>query len=370
MFKNYRLRDYDFKLILMVWALAGIGVMTIGSAEESLQTRQFLGVIAGSVIMIVLSFFNYSMILKLNWLMYAGNLALLLLVIAVGKEGGGAQRWLKIGGLQFQPSETAKILLILFFAQFIMKYKEKLNTFKIIASCVILILIPWALIYKQPDLSTSMVLLFIFCVIMFSAGISYKLIIGVLAVAIPAVAIVISLALQPDNEILKGFQKNRILAFINPEEYATEEAYQQLNSVTAIASGQLDGKGYKNNEITSVKNGNFISEAETDFIFAVIGEEFGFKGSVAVIILLMGISLECISVARKAKDVAGTIIAAGIGGLIAIQGFFNIGVATFILPNTGLPMPFVSYGLTSLMSLFIGIGFVLNVRLQARRNNN
>ena len=141
-----------------------------------------------------------------------------------------------------------------------------------------------------------------------------------------------------------------------------------MNSVTAIASGQLDGKGYKNNEITSVKNGNFISEAQTDFIFAVIGEEFGFKGSVIVIVLLIGIALECVSVARRAKDVAGTIIAAGMGGLIAFQGFFNIGVATFILPNTGLPMPFVSYGLTSLLSLYIGMGFVLNVRLQARRN--
>ena len=174
--------------------------------------------------------------------------------------------------------------------------------------------------------------------------------------------------MQPDNGLLKDFQRNRILAFVNPEEYATEEAYQQLNSVMAIGSGQLEGKGYKNNEITSVKNGNFISEAQTDFIFAVIGEEFGFKGTVLVVVLLMGISLECIAVARKAKDVAGTIIAAGVGGLIAFQSFFNIGVATFILPNTGLPLPFISYGLTSLMSLFMGIGFVINVRLQARKS--
>ena len=369
MFKNYRLRDYDFKLILMVLALSGMGIITIGSAEESLQMKQLFGVIVGAVIMIVLSFINYSMILKLNWLMYVGNLVLLILVIAVGKEGGGAQRWLKIGGLQFQPSETAKILLILFFAQFIMKYRDRLNTFKVIAACIILILIPWAMIYKQPDLSTSIMIMVIFCVIMFAGGISYKLIIGALAVAIPAVAIMISIALQPDNDILNDYQKKRILAYTNPEEYATEEAYQQLNSVMAIASGQLDGKGYKNNEITSVKNGNFISEAQTDFIFAVIGEEFGFRGSVLVIALLILISLECISISRKAKDVAGSIIAAGMGGLIAFQGFFNIGVATFILPNTGLPMPFVSYGLTSLMSLYIGMGFVLNVRLQARRNN-
>ena len=111
---------------------------------------------------------------------------------------------------------------------------------------------------------------------------------------------------------METYQKNRILAFVNPEEYSTDLAYQQLNSVMAIGSGELDGKGYKNNEITSVKNGNFLSEAETDFIFAVIGEEFGFKGSIAVIILLLLPAMECISVAVRAEDVAGTIIAAAI----------------------------------------------------------
>ncbi len=368
MFKNYRLRDFDFKLIIMVLALAGIGVLTIGSAEESLQTKQLVGVLGGTVLMLSISLFNYSMYLKLNWLMYLGNLILLILVIAAGEDAGGAQRWLKIGGLQFQPSETAKILLILFFAQFIMKYKEKLNTFRVIASCIGLMLVPWALVFAQPDLSTSIVLLVIFCIIMFTGGISYKLVVGVLVVVIPAAAILVTLALQPEQTILKDYQRDRILAFIYPEEYADAEAYQQLNSVMAIGSGQLDGKGYKNNEITSVKNGNFISEAQTDFIFAVVGEEFGFKGCVVVIVLLFGIALECISIARKAKDIAGTIIAASIGGMIAFQAFFNIGVATFILPNTGLPLPFVSYGLTSLWSLFIAIGVVLNVRLQARRN--
>ncbi|MDE7046110.1 MAG: FtsW/RodA/SpoVE family cell cycle protein, partial [Acetatifactor sp.] len=358
MFKNYRIRDYDFKLVLMIFALAAIGVMAIGSAEESLQKRQLAGVAAGAVAMIIISFFNYSMILKLYWLMYIGNIGLLAMVMfsPAGDDAGGAQRWLEIGGLRFQPSETAKILLILFFAQFIMKYRKKINTVRIIAISVVLAAIPWVMIYRQPDLSTSIVVIVVFCFVMFAGGISWKLVVGAFAVAIPAVAILISLALQPDNEILTTYQRGRILSFVNPQEYATTLAYQQLNSVTAIASGQFEGKGYKNNEITSVKKGNFISEAQTDFIFAVIGEEFGFKGCIAVIVLLMGISLECISVARKAKDTAGTVIAAGMGGMVAFQGFVNIGVATFILRNTGLPLPFVSYGLTSVMSLFMGMG--------------
>ena len=367
MFKKLRIRDYDFKLVFMVLALSAIGVIAIGSAEESLRTRQLAGVAVGVFLMIVLSFFNYSLLLKFYWIMYILNIVLLILVREMGEDRHGAQRWLKIGGLQFQPSETAKILLILFFAQFIMKYKEKLNTFRIIGACLVLIAGPWYLVYKQPDLSTSIVLIVVFCVVMFTGGVSMKLVIGVLAVAVPAVALTVSMVLRPDSDILEGFQQNRILAFFYPEEYKTAEAYQQLNSVKAIASGMLDGKGYRNNEITSVKNGNFISEAENDFIFAVIGEEFGFKGSIVVIVLLFGIALECISVARKSKDMAGTIIAAGMGGLVVFQGFFNIGVATFLIPNTGLPLPFVSYGLTSLMSLFMGMGFVLNVRLQARK---
>ncbi len=368
MLRKYKIRNYDFKLILMILLLSTIGVLAIGSAEESLQSKQVFGVIAGTIVMIVISLFNYKWLIKLNWFMYIANLMLLLLVKYLGDEGGyGAQRWLEIGGFRFQPSETAKILLILFFAQFIMKHRESFNTFRIIASCVVLVLIPWYLIFDQPDLSTSIVILIVFCVVMFAGGLDWKIILGILAVAIPAFIVVISIALQPGTEYLEQYQKNRILAFINPEEYASDEAYQQLNSITAIASGMLDGKGYKNNEITSVVNGNFVSQPQTDFIFAVIGEEFGFKGCFLVIVLIMGIALECISIGRRSTDLAGKIIASGMGGLIAFQGFINMGVATFILPNTGLPLPFVSYGLTSLLSLFIGMGFVLNVRLHNNR---
>ncbi len=368
MLRKYKLRNYDFKLVLMILLLATVGVIAVGSAEESLQTKQLFGVIAGAIIMVIVSLFNYKWLLKLNWFMYIGNLVLLLLVKFLGDEGGyGAQRWLEIGSFRFQPSETAKILLILFFAQFIMKHRETLNTFRMIIICVVLVLIPWYLIFDQPDLSTSIVVLAVFCLIMFAGGLSWKFILGIIAVAIPTFAIVISIVIQPEVEILDDYQKDRILAFINPEEYASDEAYQQLNSVTAIASGMLDGKGYNNNEITSVINGNFVSQPQTDFIFAVIGEEFGFKGCFLVIALVMGIALECITVARHSTDLAGKIIAVGMGSLMAIQGFFNMGVATFILPNTGLPLPFVSYGLTSLMSLFIGMGFVLNVRLHYNR---
>ena len=368
MLKHYHIRDYDFKLIILVIALTWIGIFAIGSAQESLQSRQVAGFVIGCFLMIVLSLFDYSIILRFYWILYIVNIILLALVRYMGVEAGGAQRWLNIFGIQFQPSETAKIFLILFFAQFILRHKDEMGSLKMIGLCVLFFIPPIALIYKQPDLSTSIMVVLLFCIILFVGGISWKYIIMAVAAAIPAFIILLTMILQPDQEIISDYQQRRILAHLYPEEYATTEAYQQLNSITAIGSGMLYGKGYRNNESGSVKNGNFISEPETDFIFAVIGEEFGFVGGCTVIVLLILISFECIMVARRAKDIAGTIIAAGVASLVGFKGVINISVATNVIPNTGIPLPFVSYGLTSLVSLYIGIGFVLNVRLQCKND--
>ena len=368
-FKKFKIRDYDFKLILMVAALTVIGVFAVGSAESTLFKKQMYGAIAGLVIMLVLSVIDYHFVLKFYIVIYVLNIALLVLVLVLGESSHNAQRWLKIGGIKFQPSELAKILLILFFAQFIMIQKEKFNSFPIIFICVILAGIPIALVFKQPDLSTTIMLGVIFATVMFAGKLKFRIILGILAVLIPAAAIFISIALRPESTIIETYQKERVYAMQDPDSYPNL-VYQQQNSVTAIASGMLDGKGYKNNEITSVKNGNFLSEDQTDFIFAIIGEEFGFKGSVLVIVLLFLISLECISIGRRAPDVGGAIVASSMGVLIGVQSFINIGVATFLIPNTGLPLPFVSYGLTSLISVFAGMGVVINVRTQAKRGNS
>lgn len=368
MLKHYHIRDYDFKLIILVVAITTIGILAIGSAKESLQSRQIAGAVFGFFLMLVISLFDYSVILRFYWIMYAANIVLLWLVRVVGVEAGGAQRWLNLFGIQFQPSETAKILLILFYSQFIMKHKEEMGSFKMVGSCVVLFIPSIYLILKQPDLSTSIMVVILFCVIMFVGGLSWKYIILAISVAVPAFIIALTLILQPEQQIINEFQQRRILAWLYPDEYSDTEAYQQTNSMTAIGSGMLYGKGYNTNEISSVKNGNFIAEVETDFIYAVIGEEFGFVGGCVVIVLLIFISFECIMVARKAKDLAGTIIAAGVAALIGFQGMLNIAVATGASPNTGIPLPFVSYGLTSLVSLYIGIGFVLNVRLQCKND--
>ena len=247
-----------------------------------------------------------------------------------------------------------------------MKFQEQLNTLKILAASFVIAGVTLVLIKIQPDLSTTIITALIFVTLLFMAGLSYKIVFGVLAVSIPAVIIFISLILQPDQKILDNYQYKRIMAWLQPEKFA-DAAYQQLNSKMAIGSGQLLGKGLNNSEVTSVKNGNFISEPQTDFIFSIVGEELGFVGAVSVIVLLFLIVLECILMARKAKDLAGRLICCGMASLIGFQAFVNICVATGLTPNTGLPLPFVSYGLTSLVTLFMGIGFVLNVGLQPRK---
>ena len=258
--------------------------------------------------------------------------------------------------MQLQPSDLTKILLIIFFARFFSDRELKISSPKVIIQSVALLIPSLILIVTQPNLSTTICIAALFCALIFLAGLNYKFVGTVLAVAV-----------QPNQPFLHDYQQDRILAWLEPEKYADDESYQQLNSVMAIGSGQLSGKGYNNDATTSVKNGNFVSEPQTDFIFAIIGEELGFVGCCGVIFLLLLIVIQCILIGLKAKDTGGRIICGGVAALIGIQSFINISVATLILPNTGLSLPFVSYGLTSVVCFFMGIGLVLNVGLQPNK---
>jgi rod shape determining protein RodA len=367
MFKTFNIRKFDFLLAALVIALNVIGIFAIGSAEPDLKDRQEMGMAVSLLCMVIVSSVDYRKVLKLYWVMYALNLALLATVILIGSSGGGAQRWVYIAGIRFQPSESAKILLILFFAQFITKHKDKMKTFPMIAACLLLIIAPVFLVFEQPDLSTSIMIFIIFCAMMFVGGISWKLVTGAIVLAVPSAVILFNLVIQEGQTLIDTYQQGRILAWLHPEQYENDLAYQTMNSIMAIGSGQLLGKGYNTNEISSLLNSGYISESQTDFIFTVIGEEFGFLGSAIVVILVALIAIRCLRDARRAPDLAGQIIGTGIAAWIGFQGFMNIGVATGVLPNTGIPLPFVSYGLTSLLSLYVGIGFLLNVNMQNGR---
>lgn len=367
--KTYRLKDYKFTLILTVITLTVLGIMVIGSAKESVQTKQIVGFALGLAAMIVISLIDYVWVLKLYWLLYVANIALLGITLSpLGENVNGAQRWINIGFTNFQPSELTKILMILFFAKFLSDREEDMNSFKTIISAVLLLIPNLLLILMQPDLSTTISIAAVFCVLMYIAGLSYKFIGTALAIVIPVAIIFLSIVVQPEQKLIKDYQQKRILAWLEPEKYASDEAYQQNNSIMAIGSGQLKGKGLNNNTTTSVKNGNFILEPQTDFIFAIIGEELGFVGCCIVIGLILLIVIQCIWIGIRAQDLAGRIICCGIAAQIGFQSFINISVATGIFPNTGIPLPFVSYGLTSLLTMYMGIGIVLNIGLQPKKH--
>ena len=367
MIKQYKLRNYHFQLIVFIVILNIIGILLIGSAKESVQSKQILGMAMGLVVMVAISLMDYSFILKFRWLYYIGTIGLLILVEVAGKTTGGSQRWIKIAGIQFQPSELAKIVVILFFAGFFATYQEKVNTVKTIFLSFVLAGIPLALILMQPDTSTTIATIFIFIVLLFISGLSYKIVLSVIGVCVPVgIAGLSYIISNADALIAEHYQFKRIMAWIDPAKYS-DAATQQRNSIMAIGSGQLWGKGLNNSVATSLKNSNYILEPQTDFIFAVAGEELGFVGTMAIIVLLLLIVLECILIGTKAKDLSGKLICCGMASLVGFQAFINMCVATGLMPNTGIPLPFVSYGLTSLVTLYMGMGFVLNVGLQPKK---
>lgn len=369
MIKQYRLRDYNFKLVIFLIGLTFTGVLLVGSAEPALRNKQFFGMMLGAAIMLIVSLMDFSWILNFYWILYGCNIILLLSVWIFGTESNGASRWLRIGGFQFQPTELSKILIVMFFARFFMEHEENLNTLRTLVQTAILAAIPLMLIFSQPDLKNTITVVILICIMLYLAGLSYKIIGGAILIIVPLVVVFLFIVVQPNQKLIKDYQRDRIMTFLHSEEEEySDDVIQQNNSVMAIGSGQLTGKGLNNNEVASANKGNFVSESQTDFIFSVAGEELGFIGSAAILIVLFLIICECIRTGWKAKDLSGKLICCGVASIIAVQGFINICVATGIAPNTGTPLPFVSYGLSSMVSLYTGMGLVLNVGLQKNRD--
>ncbi|MDO4648867.1 MAG: FtsW/RodA/SpoVE family cell cycle protein [Eubacteriales bacterium] len=371
MLKQYKLRFYNFRLVFFLLAISGIGIRLVGDAKTSLYTRQFMGVLIGLIFMVVISLWDYSWILNFQWFLYAFNILMLLGVRLFGDSANGAARWIDLGFIRFQPTELSKIIIIIFFAKLFMDHEEDLNTFPALFRSVVLLAVPLLLIYMQPDMKNTITIIVLFLILIYISGLSYKIIFGGVLIFVPLLIIFLSIVVQPDQHLIKDYQRDRIMSFLYPEnEEYSDNIEQQKNSQTAIASGELIGKKLnKNDSVTSVNEGNFVAENQTDFIFAVAGEEYGFIGCVIIVLLLLGISIECVRTGFHSKDLAGKVICCGMGSIVALQSFLNICVATGIAPNTGTPLPFVSYGLTSIVSLYIGMGFVLNVGLQSSAYN-
>jgi len=349
MLRNYRLQNYNFKLVFNVLVLMAMSLLFIHSAKASYVPKQALGIIMGLGIIVVVSLIDYQVFTRNAEILYILNVIMLIGVKLFGKDVNGAKRWFSLGPLgTFQPSELSKVIMIIVVAAFLAKHQDDLNEPKVLGKLAVICGIP----------------------LLFMAGLSSRLIVQVLIVGVPLLAIFLWYVQTPGQVLLEPHQVARIMSFLHPENYADSTALQTSNSIMAIGAGGLFGKGFGSNTISNVSASdvNLVSENQTDFIFSVIGEEFGFVGCVVLIIVFACLVYQCMNVAKKSGNLIGTYVAVGVACYMGFQSFINIAVATGTMPNTGQPLPFISYGLSSLMSASIAIGMVLNIYLQRKRH--
>lgn len=363
MLKKYQWKRFDWLSLLLLFAIIGIGIVAISSATYGTDyyvKRQILGFAGGLVLLLITAFVDYHFISKLSPLVYLFNIALLVAVWQFGEEKYGGTRWLGIGGFQIQPSEFGKLFMIIVLAKYFNTFKEKINHPLVILGSMALIGIPFFLVLKQPDLSTSLIFICIFVVMIYGAKISYKYILAAIVIVLPSAFGVFNYIQRPDQKLLSANQYTRVMAMLHPEDFP-DIYYQTLNSMQAIGSGQLNGKGLYQGKLHQY---NYLPVAESDFIFSIIGEEFGFMGCLVLLAFFFFLLVRIFLIIKDSPDLTGRLIGMGYIGMLTAQIFINIGVTTGIVPNTGLPLPYVSYGISSLWSNMIIMGLILNISMQ------
>lgn len=360
-FDKKLLKNIDMGIIISVILLFAGGIVAISSATgvargESLGyiKIQSVAFILGIIGIIVILCFDYNTFGDMSRIIYAVSILLLIAVLLFGKEIKGSKSWFDLGPVNFQPSEIVKIGFILSFAKILEKREGTLDTIKGMIPVIIYIIPIIGLILLQNDFGTALVFIFFIAFMVFAAGISYKYILGA------GVFALLSLPLLW-FKFFGDYQKKRILVFFNPELDKLGSGYHVIQSKIAIGSGQFTGKGlFKGTQ----NNLGFIPERHTDFIFSVIGEELGLIGSVIIILLFMILILRCIYIAKISKDSYGKYVCIGVMAMFLFHVLENIGMTIGIMPVTGIPLPFVSYGGSSLLTNMMSIGLVLNVGMR------
>ena len=366
--------NIDKWLVAAVCALCVFGIICVGSAlhvnlgeDASSYYSQMVFFATGLVIMFIVAFFDLDYLSRFDRVLYVVNILLLVAVILVGQSSNNAVRWIGFGPVRIQPSEFSKVIMIFCMANFIDKKKDSINNISIVARLCALVIVPVVLVFVQPALSACLVILFIFCVQMFVAELDYRFIGKILIVTVPVVAVIILDSIREDpifvDLIFKDYMITRIKDHVI-QDPSSETYYQTMKSISAISSGQLTGKGLYQGTLNQL---SYLPEPQNDFIFSVIGEEFGFIGCMAVLGLLFFIIVRCIFIAMESRNLKERLIASGVAGMLLFQTFINVGVATGIMPNTGMSLPFVSSGGSSLWTNMAAIGLVLNIDLRRSR---
>lgn len=363
------LKDFDLGLVIIVLLICAIGIITLVSATHAFNggskktfIAQTIWVLAGLAMMIAAAFLDYNVYRAYYKVIYLINVGLLALVMVVGKVRNGAVSWFGIGSLGIQPSEFMKISLIIVFAKKIEEYEGNLNNFKNLAVLCAYAAVPLGLILAEPDLGTAMVFVVIIIGMLFMGGLNLRIFItSALAIA----AVVLTLYYSP-VQILKPHQRARIESFFNPSADPLNSDYQINQSKIAIGSGEFLGMGFEN----GLQNkGNYVPYSYTDFIFAVIGEEFGFVGSAVLILLYTMMTFRCLKVVHVAKDRFGSTVVVGVVCMLVFQMFQNIAMTIGLMPITGITLPFVSYGGSSMITSMVGIGLILNISMRRHKIN-
>ena len=356
------LGNIDWTLCALVLMIAGIGLIALSSAtvgspgQENYLMYQIYRIFAGIGVIILTQFIHYRNWARLGFIMHLVVIGLLVLVLLYGTGGPGApvQRWLKIGPFFFQPSEFSKFTLVLALSHHFREFQTPKGNWLWMIWPLILMAVPVVLIVKQPDLGTAMLLLIVFIPIIFMMGIRFKTIVtlGILTLAsLPVLWIY----------VLKPYQKGRILTFLNPERDPLGTGYHIIQSKIAIGSGRVLGKGFGEGTQGQL---NFLPAHHTDFIFSVFAEEWGFIGAMLVLVLFLTLALWSLAGVLKSKNRVSAIQITGIVAIIISHVLINIGMTTGLMPVVGVPLPFFSYGGSSMLSMMFGIGLLLNIRMR------
>jgi rod shape determining protein RodA len=382
-------------IALSVWgliALKSVSLHMIAQSGKNPYLKQFIFVFIGIFIALITANISVKTVYKLSWAVYFITVFLLVVVLVAGKTGYGATRWIRIFGIQFQPSEFAKVAALLALARYLSDIKEDINSFKVFIISGLIVFFPWALIFLEPDLGTSLVFFAFFFPVLYWGGfkpitimmIVYPLIVLIatsntnllIASFVLLLIILYFLALPKKWKLLilllnigiafsagpiwgslKPYQQKRIITFLDPSTDPRGAGYQVIQSMVTIGSGGLYGQGFKNGSQTQL---GFIPEQHTDFIFTALGEEFGFAGVISVLLLFLFVVWRIIWIARNGKTTFTGLINIGIATIISFHVLVNIGMTLGVMPVTGLPLPFLSFGRSSLASFYLLIGLSLN----------
>lgn len=367
-------KNIDYILVLVMTVLIGIGLYCTRQAflqnedQNAIFIKQIAGIMIGFFLFITVIIIDYHFYCNISLLIYFVMIAILTYTLIAGPSLNNVNRWIMIFGIPFQPSELTKVALVLFLAFLCNRFKDKLHKLSIFFILAAAAALPIALILLEPHLSSAMSLLFIFCIIIYSSGTSYKVIGAALALALPVIAgVFISVSvLKVDLPFIEEYQINRVLFFLSTDEEDNLSGdYQQNQSIAAIGSGGLHGKTISLNAEEGRRYSNLYAR-ESDFIFAVVGEEFGFIGCFIILMLYAVLIFRCLVISIRSTDYMGRIICMGVSAYLMFQIFVNIGVAVKLLPNTGLPLPFISYGLTSLISSMLAVALVVNIGIRQK----